>query len=176
MICRLSTDRSALELRKETKLAESAGNAPASGVNGISFSGRVPPACIDLDSVGSIAWIRTTTSRLNRAVDYCYPTMESKLVSPAGLPPATSELEARHSVCLNYGELEIGRAPRYCPECLAVPSGADCFLPHARKLATRTGAAPAISCSTGRRVCCSSSESKWWAMVVTLHPSSSDLV
>ena len=37
MICRLSTDRSALELRKETKLAESAGNAPASGLTGSRF-------------------------------------------------------------------------------------------------------------------------------------------
>ena len=79
-------------------MAESAGNAPASGGCRISFSGRVPPAYIDLDSVGSIAWIRTTTSRLNRAADYCYPTMESELVSPAGFTPATRALEGRRSM------------------------------------------------------------------------------
>lgn len=34
-----------------SELAESAGNAPASGLRQISFSRRVPPACIGLDSL-----------------------------------------------------------------------------------------------------------------------------
>ena len=36
---------------RKGKLAESAGNAPASGLRRISFSGRVPPAYIGLDSM-----------------------------------------------------------------------------------------------------------------------------
>src|SRR5271163_3289660 len=34
--------------------------------------------------------------------------------------------------------MDVGRAPRFCPECLPVPNRADCYLPRARKMATRT--------------------------------------
>ena len=105
----------ALLLSYVAKLAESAGNAPASRRIGISFSRRVPPACIGLDSVGSIAWIRTTTSRINSTVDY----LLSHDGNDIGLPGRTCTCDPRlrrAPLCnLSYGELKLvghlGSAP-----------------------------------------------------------------
>ena len=167
----------ALLLSYRRKMAESAGNAPASGGCRISFSGRVPPAWIGLDSVAPSRGFAPRPLALTGR----WTTVIPRWNCETGLPGRTLTciLRVRTSAfcMLNYGEWENGRAPRFCPEYLPVPGRADCYLPRARKMATRTGAAPAVSCSTGRRVCCSSSGSLgWWVMVVTLHSSSSDLL
>ena len=64
---------------------------------------------------GSIAWIRTTISHLNRVADYCYPTMESKLVSPAGLHTCGPRVRSSALCNLSYGEFDLvghlGSAP-----------------------------------------------------------------
>lgn len=140
------------------------------------FSGPAPPSYIGLTSMAPSRGFAPRPLALTGRWTTVIPRWNEN-----GLPGRsfTCALRVRSpAFCmLNYGEWENGRAPRFCPECLPVPSRVDCYLPRARKMATRTGAAPAVSCSTGRRVCCSSSgSSNWWVMVVTLHSSSSDLL
>ena len=39
-------------------------------------------------------------------------------------------------------QTKVGRAPRFCPECLPVPSRVDCYLPRARENGGRDGCRP----------------------------------
>jgi hypothetical protein len=127
---------------------------------------------------GSIAWIRTTISRLNRAADYLLSHDGIK----TGLPGRTHtcDLRVRSSAfCnLNYGELKLvghlGSAPSVFP--FQTGRIAIFLVPANWRPGPRTCSGPSSRKLSGR-VCCSSSEPRnWWVMVVTLHSSSSDLV
>jgi hypothetical protein len=79
---------------------------------------------------GSPTWTRTTTIRLTGG----HATFTSSGNSPApGLAPGTSTV--RSGACSISYTLRArlnGRAPRLRSGYLAVPSGADCYLPRAR--------------------------------------------
>ncbi len=102
---------------------------------------------------GSPTWTRTTTIRLTGG--HATFTSSGNLPAP-GLAPGTSAV--RSGACSISYTLRAwlnGRAPRLRSGYLAVPSGADCYLPRARtldvpdKMAACAGIAPATFRSTG---------------------------
>jgi len=96
---------------------------------------------------GSPTWTRTTTIRLTGG----HATFTSSGILPApGLAPGTSAVRSGAcSISYTLRALLNGRAPRLRSGYLAVPSGADCYLPRARKMAACAGIAPATFRSTG---------------------------
>lgn len=100
-------------------------------------SGRRPRLIRTLSDMGcgTRGSIRTITSRINSAVDYCYPTRVWKLVPPAGISPARIRLEDGGPVFRRRGH-RMGRAPRYRPGCLLVPGQAGPLSPSCPKIAS----------------------------------------
>jgi hypothetical protein len=66
---------------------------------------------------GTSAWHRTKTSSLNRAVDYCYPTLVKDGAS-GGCLPRVIRFGRSMPECSATDAFEIGRVPRCCPGCL----------------------------------------------------------
>ena len=79
---------------------------------------------------GSPTWTRTTTIRLTGG----HATFTSSGILPApGLAPGTSAVRSGAcSISYTLRAMLNGRAPRLRSGYLAVPSGADCYLPRAR--------------------------------------------
>ena len=92
------------------------------------FSGQLPrlSRTCSLES-GSPTWTRTTTIRLTGG--HATFTSSGNLPAP-GLAPGTSAVRSGAcSISYTLRALLNGRAPRLRSGYLAVPSGADCYLP-----------------------------------------------
>jgi hypothetical protein len=125
---------------------------------------------------GSIAWIRTTTSRRNRAVDYLlsHDGIES------GLPGRTHtcDLRVRSSAfCnLNYGELKLVGHLGSAPSIFPFQTGRIAIFLVPAKWRPGRVLPPLSPARQAGESAVPLPSRKWWVMVVTLHSSSSDLV
>src|SRR5580698_7360309 len=85
----------------------------------------------------------------------CYFHITGECGAPGRIFACMFPLRRRVPDTFGHGSNGNGRAPRCCPECLLVPSEADCCLPRARtrcvvlKMAACAGIAPATFRSTG---------------------------
>jgi hypothetical protein len=114
---------------------------PRSRGAGRRFSRPLPRLAGQAPRIGSQGRTRTCNLPVNSRLLHF-----ELLGNETGLPGRTStcNLRVRSSAfCVFELRGGIGRAPRFCPECLPVPSRVDCYLPRARETGgacrTRTG-------------------------------------
>lgn len=82
---------------------------------------------------GSSPWHRTKLTPLNRRAAHSVRWEDPG--APGRILACIIPLRRRVPDTFGHGsDLESGRAPRCCPECLLVPSEADCCLPRARSM------------------------------------------
>ena len=126
---------------------------------------------------GFPAWTRTTTIRLT--VGHATLTSPGILVPSAGLAPAPCRLEDGCALSYTTRAESNGRAgesrtrfpvfPKHGSPLLRPLPGHKCVI---AKMADATGAAPALSGSTDRQLCCSLSR-PWWELAALHHSSAS---
>jgi hypothetical protein len=87
---------------------------------------------------GSSPWHRTKLTPLNRRAAHSVRWEDFKRRAPGRILACIFPLRGRAPDMFGHESyLKNGRAPRCCPECLLVPSEADCCLPRARLIKCR---------------------------------------